>query len=316
MIQKSLSWLLAVTALPVLAGEIKFEEHTLSNGLKVILHQDTTKPVVAVNIMYHVALRTSSPTARLCPFFEHLMFEGTEHIDRGQYFKMIQNAGGKMNAFTTFDKTNYYEILPSNQLELGLWMEAERMRSLKIDSVGVETQRSVVKEERRSRYENQPYGSVVEETFKRAFQEHPYKWVPIGHVQYIDEAQLDEFLAFHDHFYVPENAVLAVAGDIEPAKTLELINYYFGDIPAGNHKIYRPSPNEPVMAQEIRDTILDNIQLPGLFMSYHMPAQGTDDYYALQMLQNLLSGGESSRLYKALVDSSQLAVQVSAIPFG
>ncbi len=298
-------------------NRIEFTEFELDNGLHVILHKDNSSPVVAVNIMYHVGSKNERPDRTgFAHFFEHLMFEGTENIDRGEIDKLIQNAGGNNNAGTSFDYTMYYEVLPSHQLELALWLESERLMSLKIDSVGVETQRSVVKEERKTRYENQPYMSFNEEIFSRAFREHPYRWVPIGSVQYIDQAQLHEFIEFHDHFYVPENATLVVAGDIEIDETKELVKQYFGEIPHGGHEIYRPDVDEPVQTEEVRDTIYDNIQLPAVFMAYHMPPMGTDDYYALSMLQTLLSGGESSRFYKTLVDEQQKALQVAAFPFG
>jgi predicted Zn-dependent peptidase len=243
------------------------------------------------------------------------MFEGTDNIERGEIDKLIQNAGGRNNAGTSYDYTMYYEILPSNQLEMALWLESERLLSLRIDTVGVETQRKVVKEERKQRYENQPYGSWTAEVFKRAFEGYPYEWTPIGEVQYIDEAKLHEFIEFHDHFYVPENAVLVVAGDFETEKTKKLVKAYFEEIPKGGHEIYRPTAEYKPKNVEIRDTVYDNIQLPAAFLVYHMPAQGTPDYYALSMLQTLLSDGESSKFYKRLVDKEQKAIQVAAFPY-
>lgn len=296
--------------------QIEFTTFTLNNGLDVILHQDNSSPVVAVNITYHVGSKNEDPERTgFAHFFEHLMFEGTENIGRGEIFKLVQNAGGNNNAFTTQDITSYYEVLPSNQLKLALWIESERLRSLVIDSTGVETQRSVVKEERKARYENQPYGSWSEEVFKRAFKKHPYRWVPIGYVQYIDEAKINEFRDFHDHFYVPKNAVLVIAGDIDLKETKKLVELYFGIISEGGHEIYRPNVDEPKQTSEIRDTIYDNVQLPAVFEAYHMPAEGTNDYYALVMLQQVLSGGKSSRLYKQLVDKKQTAVQTGAFAY-
>ncbi len=296
--------------------DIEFIQYDLPNGLHVILHQDNSRPIVAINITYHVGSKNEkSDRTGFAHFFEHLMFEGSENIDRGEYFKYVQNAGGQNNAGTSFDYTTYYEILPSNQLELGLWLESERLLHLKIDSVGVETQRKIVKEERKSRYENQPYGSFQEEIFSNAFTKHPYRWVPIGDVQYIDQATLEEFIGFHDHFYVPENAVLAIAGDIQINETEELIEAYFGTIPPGGHNIYRPAVEEPKQTEEVRKTVYDNIQLPAIFMAYHMPPLCSDDYYPLDMLQKLLSGGQSSRLYKSLVDEQQLALEVAAFPY-
>lgn len=197
---------------------------------------------------------------------------------------------------------------------MGLWLESDRLLQLRIDSVGVETQRNVIKEERRQLFDNQPYGSLLEEVFTNAFKEHPYRWIPIGDVQYIDQAKLHEFIEFHEHFYVPENGVLVISGDIEYDDTRKLVEDYFGDIPKGSHEIYRPDIIEPPQTEEIRKTVYDNIQLPAMFTAYRMPAMGDPDSYALEMLQTLLSGGQSSRLYKALVDNKQLALQLGAIP--
>lgn len=296
-------------------NRIEFQEFDLENGLHVILHQDPSTPIVSVNITYHVGSKNEQPNRTgFAHFFEHLMFEGSEYIARGEYDEYVNNAGGILNAGTSFDQTLYYETLPSNQLELGLWLESERLLHLRVDSTGVETQRNVIKEERRQRYDNQPYGSFLEEIFSSAFTKHPYRWVPIGDIQYIDEAQLEEFIEFYDQFYVPENAVLVIAGDIDYEKTKNLIRKYFGEIPRGSYSIYRPDIQEPPQTEEIRKTVYDNIQLPGLFMAYHSPALGDPDYYAVEMLQTLLAGGQSSRLYKSLVDNQQLALESSAVP--
>lgn len=295
--------------------EIEFVEFDLDNGMHVILHQDKTTPIVATSVMYHVGSKNEDPERTgFAHFFEHLMFEGSENIPRGSYFKIVQGAGGTLNAYTSFDKTYYYEILPSNQLELALWLESERMLHLKVDSVGVETQRKVVKEERSQRYDNQPYGSLLEETFKTAFTKHPYSWVPIGSVQYIDQATIDEFREFYETFYVPQNAVLSIAGDIDIDETKELVKKYFADIDKGNKDIPRPNILEPEKTKEVRKKVYDNIQLPAVVQGYHIPEQGTDDYYALNMLTTLLSQGQSSRLYKELVDNQQLAAFVGTYP--
>ncbi len=296
-------------------NRIEFQEFTLDNGLHVILHQDHSTPIAAINITYHVGSKNEqSDRTGFAHFFEHLMFEGSKHVERGDFVEYVTNAGGVHNAGTSFDQTLYYEILPSNQLELGLWLESDRLLQLRIDSVGVETQRNVIKEERRQRFDNQPYGSLLEEVFTNAFKVHPYRWVPIGDIQYIDQAKLHEFIEFHNHFYVPENGVLVISGDIEYDDTRKLVEDYFGDIPKGSHKIYRPDIIEPPHTEETRKTIYDNIQLPALFTAYRMPAMGDPDSYALEMLQTLLSGGQSSRLYKALVDNKQLALESGAIP--
>jgi len=295
--------------------KIDYIHYTLDNGLNVILHQDNTTPIVSVSVLYHVGSKNEDPERTgFAHFFEHLMFEGSPNIPRGDYFKIIESAGGELNAYTSFDKTYYYEILPSNQLELGLYMESERMLHLKIDSIGVETQRKVVKEERKQNYENRPYGSLLEKIFSNAYTVHPYRWIPIGSVQYIDQATLDEFIDFYNMYYVPQNAVLTIAGDINIEQTKKLVEKYFAEIPRGEQEIIRPKVVEPKQTKEVRDIVYDNIQLPMVVKAYHMPAQGTPDYYALNMLTTLLSSGESSRLRKEIKDKQQIAVEVGSVP--
>ena len=316
---KSKILVLLVLSVSIMFGQarkIDFTEYDLDNGLHVILHEDNTTPIVAVSVMYHVGSKNEDPDRTgFAHFFEHLMFEGSKYIKRGQFDKIMENAGATNNANTTQDRTYYYEVLPSNELELGLWIESERLLHAKIDSIGVETQRKVVKEEKRERYENQPYGSLLEETFKRAYHVHPYKWLPIGSVQYIDKATIDEFRDFYNTFYVPQNATLVISGDINIDKTEDLINKYFSTIPRGTKPIPRPTVVEPPLNGEIRDTVYDNIQLPLVLQAYRIPAVGKEDYYSLEMLTTLLSSGESSRLQKAVVDKKQKAVNVGAFPF-
>lgn len=297
-------------------SKIEFTTYDLPNGLHVILHQDNSTPIVAVTILYHVGSKNEVPgRTGFAHFFEHLMFEGSDNIKRGEYDKITQTAGGTLNANTSMDRTFYYELFPSNQLELGLWLESERLLHLRIDSVGVETQRAVVKEERKQSYDNRPYGSIIEETMSHAFKVHPYRWTPIGYPEDINKASLQEFMDFHGMYYVPNNATLSIAGDINVDATKKLIEKYFGDIPSGKKAMLRPTEVEPVKTAEVRDTVFDNIKLPAIIMSYHMPAQGTPDYYALSMLTTLLSDGQSSRLSKSIVDKQQKALQIMAIPF-
>ncbi len=295
--------------------KIEYTEYDLANGMHVILHQDNTTPIVSVSVLYHVGSKNEDPKRTgFAHFFEHLLFEGSENIGRGEFFNYINKAGGTNNANTSHDRTYYYEVLPSNQLELGLWLESERLLHAKIEQIGVDTQREVVKEEKRQRVDNQPYGSALEEITKRAYKLHPYKWTPIGSLDHLNEATLDEFIDFYKTFYVPENATLSIAGDLDINQTKKLIEQYFGKIPRGNKEIPRPTVVEPEQKEEIRDVVFDNIQLPAVIQAYHMPKQGSEDYYALQMLSTLLSGGQSSRLSKKLVDQEQKALQVAAIP--
>lgn len=297
------------------SGGIKFIQYDLPNGLHVILHEDHTTPIVAVTVLYHVGSKNEDPQRTgFAHFFEHLMFEGSDNIARGEYMKLIQNAGGQMNANTSFDRTFYHEVLPSNQLEMGLWMESERMLQLKVDSIGVETQRKVVKEELKQRNENTPYGSILNETFGHAYTVHPYRWTPGGSPEYINKAALSEFIDFYKTFYVPNNATLSIAGDLDIAQTKALIAKYFGAIPKGTKAIPRPTAVEPPQTAEVRDTVYDNIQLPGVIMAYHIPAQGTPEHYAVNMLSTLLSQGKSSRMQKSIVDKQQKALFAGAFP--
>lgn len=311
-------WLVLVISVTAYsqARKIDFVEYNLDNGMHVILHKDNTTPIVAVSVLYHVGSKNENPERTgFAHFFEHLLFEGTENIKRGEFDKYITNAGGTNNANTSNDRTFYYEVLPSNQLELGLWLESERLLHAKIETIGVETQREVVKEEKRQRMDNQPYGSILTEVLKRAYTVHPYRWPTIGSLDHLNQAKLEEFVDFYKTFYVPENATLSIAGDIDIESTKQLVAKYFKDIPKGKKAIPRPNIVEPQQTKEIRDVVLDNIQLPAVVQAYHMPAQGTDESYAMDMLSTLLSGGQSSRMYKALVDEQKKAFQVAAFPF-
>ena len=297
------------------AEKIKFTEYDLPNGLHVILHEDHATPIVAVSVMYHVGSKNEKVgRTGFAHFFEHLLFEGSENIKRGEYMKLVQAAGGQLNANTSQDRTFYFESLPSNQLELGLWMESERMLHAKIDTIGVETQRKVVKEEKKQSYDNRPYGQLLKVVYENSFTEHPYHWTPIGYDKDLSEATIDEFINFYKTYYVPNNATLVIGGDIDPIKTKALIAKYFGGIPKGTKELYRPSIVEPAQTAEKRTTFYDNIQLPALIFSYKAPKPFTKDAYAMQLLAQLLSQGNSSRLRNALVDKQQKAVEVGAFP--
>lgn len=298
------------------SNEIKFVEYDLANGLHVILHENHSTPIVATSVMYHVGSKNENPNRTgFAHFFEHLMFEGSKYVKRGQFDKYLQNVGGMNNANTNQDRTFYYEVLPSNNLELSLWLESERMLHAKVDSVGIETQREVVKEEKRQRIDNQPYGSMMKETFERAYKVHPYKWPVIGSMDHLNAASNEDFVDFYNTFYVPNNAVLSIAGDINIVEAKKMILKYFGTIPRGKNVINRPIAAEPPLNGEVRDTVYDNIQLPAIIQTYRIPAIGTDDYYSAYMLSKLLSGGESSRLNKAVKDEKQLALYVGSFPF-
>lgn len=310
-----MAFMLAFSSSFAQKSNIEFEEYDLPNGLHVILHQDNTTPIVNVAVLYHVGSK-NEPEGRtgFAHFFEHLMFEGSDNIERGEYMKIIQAAGGTLNANTSNDRTYYYETLPSNQIELGLYMESERMLHAKIDSTGIATQKEVVKEEKRTGVDNRPYGTILIELLEGAYEGTNYAWAPIGSFEDIDAATDQDFQDFYKTFYVPNNATLSIAGDIDKTQVKGLIEEYFSEIPKGTKNIPRPAIPAPNFDGEVRETVFDNIQLPAVINGYKMPPQDSDESYALQMLTTLLSSGQSSRLYKKLVDEDQLALQVVAIP--
>ena len=308
---------LLTTSAQQASAKINYVEYDLPNGLHVILHEDHSTPIVAVSVMYHVGSKNEVPQRTgFAHFFEHLLFEGSENIKRGEYMKLVQSAGGQLNANTTQDRTYYFEELPSNQLELAMWMESERMFHAKIDSVGVETQRKVVKEEKKQRYDNTPYGQLINVVYENAYTTYPYRWSPIGKEQYIDQATLTEFMDFYKTFYVPNNAVLVIGGDIDINKTKEFVEKYYGSIPKGTKAIPRPTTPEPAQTAEKRINFYDNIQLPAVVIAYHIPKMGTDDYYAVELLTQLLSQGKSSRFQNQIVEKDQKAVAVGAFSLG
>ena len=299
------------------AQQIKFEEYDLPNGLHVILHQDNSAPVVTTSVMYHVGAKDEAAgRTGFAHFFEHLLFEGTKNIKRGEWFKIVSANGGSNNANTDPDRTYYYETFPSNNEQLGLWMEAERLRHPVINQIGVDTQREVVKEEKRLRMDNQPYGGLFNAILTTLFKKHPYKGTVIGSMEDLNSAKLEEFNAFFKKYYIPNNATLVVAGDIKPEQTKKWINEYFGSIPKGT-PITRNFPKETPITQEFEETIYDaNIQIPAYIFAYRTPAAKERDAYILSMLGSYLSKGKSSVLYKKLVDNEKKALAVEAFNLG
>lgn len=300
-------------ALAVQAQQIKFEEYDLPNGLHVILHQDNSAPVVTTGVMYHVGAKDEvKGRTGFAHFFEHLLFEGTPNIKRGEWMKIVSANGGQNNANTTNDRTYYYETFPSNNEQLGLWMEAERMRHAVINQIGVDTQREVVKEEKRLRMDNQPYGNLFTVVQENLFTKHPYHWSTIGSMDDLNAAKLEEFQAFYKKFYVPNNATLVVAGDIKLEQTKKWIETYYGGIPKGT-VIPKDFPKEDPITQAKEVTAYDaNIQLPAYVFAYRTPSNKDKDNYVLDMISNYLSNGKSSVLYKKLVDDEKKALQVGA----
>ena len=310
--------LLSITLLFLLgfvsAQSVSFQEYDLANGLHVILHQDNTAPVVTTSVMYHVGAKDEQPDRTgFAHFFEHLLFEGTKNIENGAWFSIVTENGGSNNANTTDDRTYYYEVFPSNNLELGLWMESERMLHPIIEQGGVDTQNEVVKEEKRLRVDNQPYGKFLENVKKHLFVNHPYRWTTIGEMDHLDAATLDEFLAFNKKFYVPNNAVLVVAGDIDIDKTKTMVEAYFGAIPRGAD-IERVSLTEEPIQEELKAEAFDsNIQIPAIITAYRTPSFKSRESRILDMISTYLSDGPSSKLYKRLVDEKKMALQSGAI---
>jgi len=364
-----LTGLLLSTGLSVFSQKkIEYKEYDLPNGIHVILHQEPSTPIVAVSVLYHVGSKNENPDRTgFAHFFEHLLFEGSENIGRGEYSQLVEKNGGALNANTSQDRTFYYELLPSNQLELGLWLESERMLHAKVDIKGIETQRSVVKEEKRQRVDNQPYGSFFTEMFKRVFTNHPYNWAPIGSMEHLDAAQEEDYVNFYKDYYVPSNATLSIAGDIDIEQTKKWIDKYFGTMPSGQAinlyrdflaqsdadfekkygvakskfdakdfmnpkdaaakkliasyaskkiEIKRTQKDVTVLKGITKDIIYDNIQLPALFMGYKFPEQTSADSYALEMLNEVLSGGSSSRINKAVVEKKELATFAFSFYYG
>jgi zinc protease len=296
------------------AQKVEFEEYNLDNGMHVILHKDTSAPVVVTSVMYHVGAKDEQPgRTGMAHFFEHLLFEGTENIKKGEWFKMVSSNGGRNNANTTDDRTYYYEIFPSNKLELGLWMESERLLHPIIGQDGVDTQNEVVKEEKRLRVDNQPYSRFLEYVKENIFKKHPYKGTTIGKMEDLDAATLEEFLAFNKKFYVPNNATLVVAGDIDIASAKKMIQDYFGPIPKGS-EISKDFPMEDPITETMNAKGYDpNIQIPAIMAAYRTPSMKTRDSRILDMISSYLSAGKSSVLYKKLVDEKKMALQAGAI---
>ena len=298
------------------AQKIEFEEYDLPNGMHVILHQDHSAPVVVTSVMYHVGAKDEQPDRTgFAHFFEHLLFEGTENIGRGEWFKIVSSNGGQNNANTTDDRTYYYEVFPSNSLQLGLWMESERLIHPVINQIGVDTQNEVVKEEKRLRVDNQPYGNILKAVKENMFKNHPYRWTTIGEMEHLDAAKLEEFMAFFKKFYIPNNAVLVVAGDFEKEQAKKWISDYFGPIPAGTVSPKKQYDEAPITQQINAEWKDPNVQIPMIITAYRTPSMKSRDARVLDMISMILSDGKSSRLYKKLVDDEKKALQVSSFNY-
>lgn len=293
---------------------VPYTEFTLANGLHVILHQDRSVPVVAVNVWYHVG----SANERLgrtgfAHLFEHLMFEGSKHVPEGAFDTLLEGAGGSNNGSTNSDRTNYFDDIPSNALELALFLESDRMGYL-LDTMTPKTvdgQRDVVKNERRQSYENQPYGRAFLELSSMLYPKtHPYSWPTIGSMEDLTAASYDDVAQFFKTYYVPNNASLVVAGDVDLAEARRLVEKWFGEIPRGAD-VPPIVPPPAVLDGVKKQTMTDKVQLPRLYLAWHSPALYSAGDAAMDMVANVLGGGKTSRLYRRLVYDMQIAQDVS-----
>jgi predicted Zn-dependent peptidase len=294
---------------------IKFDRFVLNNGLKVLVHQDQSTPMAVVNILYDVGARDEDASKTgFAHLFEHLMFGGSVNI--ADYDEPLQLAGGENNAYTTNDLTNYYCQLPAENLETAFWLESDRMLSLAFSKKSLDVQRKVVCEEFKEHYINKPYGDVWHMMRELAYKVHPYKWMTIGkELSHIETAQLDDVKQFFFKHYTPANAILAVAGNVETEHVKKLAEKWFGEIPPGV-KYHRNITQEPVQQEERRMTVKRNVPMDAIYKTWHMSSRFEQDYYATDLLTDILGGGASSRLYQALVKEKQLFAQINCYHFG
>lgn len=298
----------AAVALP----HVPIRSLTLANGLRVLMVGRREAPVASVQVWYHVGAKNDPPgKTGLAHLFEHLMFQGTKNIAPEMFSDYIVRAGGEDNAYTTEDYTVFWETFPSTLLPVVLWLEADRMRKLEIDEGILRTEKEVVKEERRTRFENPPYGTVIERLYRLAFTVHPYHNPAIGSLADLESISLADVRAFYETFYVPNNATLVLVGDFEAAEAASLVSQYFGPVAAGR-EIERRIPPEPAQKERRSLRLLENVALPAFVAAYHMPADGTPDAYPLRLASKILSEGESSRIYRRLVYEQGIALEAQS----
>ena len=294
-------------------ARLPIERHRLDNGLRVVLSPDRTIPTVAIAVYYDVGSRNEERgRSGFAHLFEHMMFQGSANVGKGEHFQLIMNRGGSLNGTTSEDRTNYFETLPSNELALGLWLEADRMRSLAVTAENFENQRQVVKEERRQSYENQPYALSMLRINELAYGDYwPYSHSTIGDMQDLDNAPLEAVQEFFDRHYRPNNAVLSISGDFEPSEALQLIERYFGAIQQQAVPAFEP-PQLQAQTAERRDSMPDaHAELPAFHIAYHIPTSRTEDHYPLELLALVLGDGQSSRLYQLLVKERELLTDIN-----
>jgi len=290
-------------------AKLNYQITTLDNGLTVVMSEDHSTPIVHVEMWYRVGSK-NEPTGRtgFAHLFEHLMFKGSKNVRSDEHLTMISRVGGDGNAYTTEDATVFLQTVPSQYLPLVLWLEADRMATLRIEQRTLDAEREVVKEERRLRYENEPFGLLSEIIYDHAFTTHPYKHTAIGSMKDLEAASIDDVREFYNTFYVPENATLVIVGDINPDDTIQMIEHYLGRVPQSQLEVPRNIPREPAQISERRITVeADNWPLPAVVVAHHITYDGHPDAYPLHIASKVLSDGQSSRIYRRLV-YEQLAV--------
>jgi zinc protease len=294
---------------------INFHRYTLENGLKVILHQDESTPIAAVNVLYNVGSRDENPKRTgFAHLFEHLMFAGSKHIP--DFDSPIQRAGGENNAFTNYDITNFYETAPTQNLETLLWLESDRMLALNINKKSLEVQRKVVVEEFKETTLNEPYGDIWHHLGALAYKKHPYKWPPIGlKPKHVQDATLQDVKEFYQNHYRPNNAILSIAGNIDLDTTKDLVEKWFGNIPKGNIP-HRALPQETPQKKLQRKTVEANVPIDALYMVFHSPARMEQDYYVVDLLTDILGGGASARLYRRLLKENRIFSEIDTYQTG
>src|SRR3954447_16823440 len=297
------------------APMLALEDYRLDNGLRVVLNEDHSAPLVAVNLWYHVGSKNERPgRTGFAHLFEHMLFSGSEHVGNNEHFRYVQSVGGNLNGTTFFDRTNYFETLPSNYLALGLWLESDRMGYFlpALTQEKLDIQREVVKEERRQRYDNVPYGTAFERLLHLAYDpDYSYHWPTIGSMEDLGAASLDDIREFFATWYRPDNATLTVIGDFAPDEAKQLVEHYFGSIPAGKSFPKFNLERKPLNGER-REVFPSPVQLPRVYRLYHFPKMGHPDWMAADLLSSVLSGDKASRLEKALVLEQQIATDVSA----
>src|SRR5437899_1567307 len=289
--------------------KLQYEITTLPNGLTVVLSEDHSTPIVHLQLVYHVGSKNEKPgRTGFAHLFEHLMFKGSKNVQPEAHTSMLASVGGQSNAYTTDDETVFWETVPSHYLPLVLWLEADRMASLRIDKDTFTNERDVVKEERRMRVDNQPYGRLNEIIYDQAFSVHPYKHPTIGSMADLESASVDDVLDFFHTYYVPANATMVLVGDFDTTQALQLVNQYLGRVPKAQKEVPRDIPKEPPQTQEKRVTLQQPWPLPAVVVAYHITYDGNPDSYPLHIAAKVLSDGQSSRIYKKLVYETRLAV--------